>query len=160
MAKDGKTDSSCSPEAIQKVTEHIQEKVDSGWTMPCGWLFKGLVLCFPKNENNSASEGPEPKQSQRIHLVQNTAKFAGASVTTSLKELSITHVVVDPDITSSEISKLRKTLSTRKKLPHIVKVDWIEDSWKEKTLLDEERKLPRFVVSNHATSLTRCNLLV
>jgi DNA ligase-4 len=145
MAKDGKSDSPCSPEAIQKVTEHIQEKVDSGWTMPCGWLFKSLTLFFPESENDSASEGPKPKQSQRIHLAQNTAKFAGASVTTSLKDLSITHVVVDPDIASSEITKLRKTLSTRRKLPHIVKVDWIEASWKEKTLVDEERKRPRFV---------------
>ncbi|KAL4748398.1 DNA ligase 4 [Aspergillus terricola var. indicus] len=145
MAKDGENNSPCSPEAVQKVTEHIQEKVDSGWTMPCGWVFKGLALCFPENEGDSASGSLEPKQSQRIHLARNTAKFAGASVTTSLKDLSITHVVVDPDFTSSETSKLRKTLSTRKKLPHIVRVDWIEDSWKERTLLDEERKCPRFV---------------
>ncbi|KAL4741955.1 DNA ligase 4 [Aspergillus similis] len=145
MAKDGKTNGPCSPDAVQKVTEHIQEKVDSGWTMPCGWLFKGLALYFPENEDDSASESFEPEQSQRIHLALNTAKFAGASIITSLKDLSITHVVVDPDITSPELSKLRKTLSTRKKIPHIVKVDWIEDSWKERTLFDEERKCPRFV---------------
>ncbi|KAL4904866.1 DNA ligase 4 [Aspergillus multicolor] len=137
-----KDNSPCSPEAIERVTEHIREMGDSGWTMPCGWLFKGLTLYFAENKNDVALESPESKQDHRIHLARNTARFASANIANSLKDKTITHIVVGPDTTSDEISKLRKTISTRQKLPHIVKVDWIEESWNEKTLLDEERFAP------------------
>ncbi|KAL4919726.1 hypothetical protein BDW62DRAFT_32808 [Aspergillus aurantiobrunneus] len=141
MGKTQEGSGTCSPEAIEKLTEHIQEKVDAGWTMPSGWVFKGLTLYFPEEgENVLEQESPQPKQSHRIHLARNTARFAGASVTSSLRDPSITHVVVGPETPTSEISVLRERLSTRKKLPHIVKVDWVEESWKERTNLDEERK--------------------
>lgn len=32
------------------------------------------------------------------------------------------------------------TADRRKRLPRIVSLDWIEQSWSEKTLLDEERE--------------------
>ncbi|RDW62969.1 DNA ligase (ATP) DNL4 [Aspergillus mulundensis] len=155
-----KGNSSCSPEAINKVSERIQEKVDSGWTMPCGWVFKGLTFYFAENEGDAASESPEPKQAHRIHLARNTAIFASASIVSSLKDKSITHIVVGPDTTASEISKLRKTISTRQKLPHIVMVNWIEESWNEKTLLDEERKPPLAINASKLSSLMWFNLLV
>ncbi|KAL2829967.1 ATP dependent DNA ligase domain-containing protein [Aspergillus cavernicola] len=141
----GKTnaDIACSPQAIEKLTEHIQERVDVGWTMPSGWLLRGLTIYFPKqNEDGPSSENPLPQQSHRIQLSRNIARFAGATVTSSLKESSITHVIVGPNTLASEVSILRKTLSTRERLPHIVKVDWIEESWKERAILDEERFQP------------------
>jgi DNA ligase-4 len=141
MGKSRKGDQASSAEAIEELTEHLHERVDSGWAMPSGWMFKGLTLHFlHESEEVSSSEGPLPKHSSRLHLAKNIARFAGAGVTSSLTDSSITHIIVGPDTLASEVSVLRKTLSTRKKLPHIVKVDWIEESWKERTILDEERK--------------------
>lgn len=138
MGKEREGHETCSPEVIERVTESIQEKVDSGWTMPSAWLFKGLTVYFPEDDEDEYC--PQPKQSHKTHLARNTVRFAGASVANSPKEPSITHIVVGSETPASEVSTLRKTLSKRKKIPHIVKVDWIEESWKERTLLDEERE--------------------
>ncbi|KAL4931510.1 DNA ligase (ATP) DNL4 [Aspergillus undulatus] len=142
MGKNRNGDRPASSQAIDKLTERIQEKVGAGWTLPPGWLFKGLTLHIPEPEQDSISEETESTKPFRTHLARNTARFAGAEVTSSLKNQSITHVVVGPETSASEVSKLRHSLSTRKKIPHIVKVDWVEESWKEKTILDEERFPP------------------
>ncbi|KAL4785557.1 hypothetical protein BJX76DRAFT_355949 [Aspergillus varians] len=139
MGKTQTGNKACSPEAVEKLTGKIQEKVDSGWTMPSGWVFKGLTLYFFESEDDSVVESPHPKQPDRTQLARNTARFAGASVSSSLKDPSITHVIVSPEAPASRVCALREELSTRKRLPHIVKVDWIEESWKERTVLDEER---------------------
>jgi DNA ligase-4 len=141
MGKERKDNEACGPEVIERVTESIQEKVDSGWTMPLGWLFKGLIIYFPESgEDDLESNSSQPKQSNRTNRARNTARFAGASVAESADDPSITHIVVGPETPASEISTLRETLSTRKRIPHIVNVEWIEESWKERTLLDEERE--------------------
>ncbi|KAL4866354.1 hypothetical protein BDV12DRAFT_173099 [Aspergillus spectabilis] len=145
MGKNKKENKASSAEAIEKLTERIQEKVDSGWTMPPGWLFNGLTLYFPKestDDDDMLPENPQPNMSHRVHLARNVARFANANITSSLKDSSITHVIVGPDTPASEVSKIRKTLSSRKKLPHIVSVDWIEESWKDKSILNEERFRP------------------
>ncbi|KAL4796030.1 ATP dependent DNA ligase domain-containing protein [Aspergillus venezuelensis] len=143
MGKNRRGQTKSSPEAIEKLTGRIQEKVDAGWTLPPGWLFKGLTIYFPESKDGSTSERSEPEpKSYPSQLARNTARFAGATVASSLKDPSITHVVVGLETPSSEISSLREKLSKRKKLPHIVEVDWIEESWKERTLLDEERFPP------------------
>jgi DNA ligase-4 len=162
MGMNKKDNKASSPEAVEKLTERIQEKVDSGWTMPSGWLFKGLTLYFPKEseDDNMLPENPQPNQSLRLHLARNFARFASANVTSSLKDSSITHVIVGPDTSASEVSRTRKTLSSRKKLPHIVNVEWIEESWKEKTVLNEECKSPACLsawqLSKHISNLASC----
>ncbi|KAL4948821.1 ATP dependent DNA ligase domain-containing protein [Aspergillus filifer] len=140
MGKNRKGKKNSSPEAIERLTGRIQEKVDVGWTLPPGWLFKGLTIYFPDSKNGSASERSEAEP--KSQLARNTARFAGATVANSPKNSSITHVVVGSETPSSEISSLRAKLSKRKKLPHIVNVEWVEESWKERTLLDEERFPP------------------
>ncbi|KAL3464202.1 hypothetical protein BJX64DRAFT_286626 [Aspergillus heterothallicus] len=130
-----------SSEALQKLTESIQERTDAGWTMPPGWLFRGFTLHFPMNgEIWSNTEHTTSEHISRIQSAKNVARFAGANVTDSLNSSLITHIVMGPGNTTSEVANLRQTLSTRKKLPHIVTIAWIEESWKEKTILDEERK--------------------
>jgi DNA ligase 4 len=69
--------------------------------------------------------------------------------------------VVDLDISSTELSTLRSTLSAQlgqQKMPHLVTVEWIEESWKERTLLDEESRSPEnpFLQSWKVLQLT-CN---
>lgn len=142
MAKAQEGDQHCSPGAVEKLTGHFQEKVNSGWTLPSGWVFRGLTLYFHESEDGQdlQSDNTKASQSHQNRLARNTARFAGANVSISLEDSAITHIIVGPETPASAVSKIRKTLSNRKKLPHIVTVDWIEESWKERTLLDEERK--------------------
>lgn len=146
MIKDPNTDNSPPPETIRKITSQIQEKVNSGWEMPLGWLFKGLTITMPQRDETDG-----PAQQLRLRLASNTASFAGATLASSSlsspsKDPQVTHIVVDTHSTASEISSIRASLSARAsgKMPHLVTVEWIEESWKQRALLDEERTLFHF----------------
>jgi DNA ligase 4 len=103
---------------------------------PPGWLFKGLTINF---------HDPSSSDNHRLWLAQKLTEFGGANTANSLDDDEApTHVVVGHN-TSEQISATRKTLSERQmsrsrglKIPYLVTVEWIEQSWKEKTLLDEE----------------------
>lgn len=152
MSKSRDVDSSQCPDSITKITEHIQERADSGYQIPPGWLFKGLTFFFnhkPTNDNASDPQPSEtgsdiepPAQSQlhRLRASASIAKFAGAAVVNSLKDAAITHVIIDLDTPPAEISEFRGSLSARggRKVPHIVTTKWVEESWDARTLLDEE----------------------
>ncbi|KAF5865704.1 DNA ligase (ATP) [Aspergillus alliaceus] len=143
MSKDNHFEISQYPNVTRKLNEHIQEKVNAGWGMPSGWLFKGLTVFFPQNHKVDYPESDEATQTDqpyRLHLASNTARFAGARVVESWKSSPVTHVVVAPDSSPSDISSIRKSYSTKpgKKVPHLVTVEWIEECWKQRTLLDEE----------------------
>jgi hypothetical protein len=146
MSKDHHFDISQCSEAVRKLNERIQEKANSGWEMPSGWLFKGLTIHFHQNDDAHDAESDETTQTHqqtRLRFANNTARFAGASIADSPKSSAVTHIVVAPNPPSSEISSIRKSLSTNpgKKLPHLVTVEWIEACWKQRTLLDEEGTL-------------------
>lgn len=105
-----------------------------------GWLFKGLALYFAPY---SAPSSSETGSDQNSTLARNTARFAGASVAEDVEDSRITHVIVDSAKTNKDdISELRSKISKRVgqkgKVPHVVDIKWVEDSWREKTLLDEE----------------------
>lgn len=150
MHKTEETSKPLDPHSIQKIETHIQDKINSGYTAPRGWLFRGLTFFFPSSHqaNGDANSGSDSSSSAtkdiRLTLARNTAQFAGASVVTSLNTPGVTHVIVNREKSSSaEISSLRKSVAagSRKKIPHIVSLDWVEESWKHGTLLDEESKL-------------------
>ncbi|KAL3495196.1 ATP dependent DNA ligase domain-containing protein [Aspergillus germanicus] len=143
MGKGPKSNKTAGHDALEKLTESIQERTDAGWTLPLGWLFKGFTLHFQKEgDGGLSSETLQSRQVSRAQFARNVARFAGAAVTESLKSSSITHVVVNSKTPALDISSIRQTLSTRKRVPHIVTIAWIEESWKEKTILDEERFQP------------------
>ncbi|KAJ5098471.1 Nucleic acid-binding OB-fold [Penicillium argentinense] len=126
----------------KRIEALIQRKVDSGYTAPCGWLFRDLVLYFVTSNESSGEENGRWSPNLGLTLAQNTARFGAASLTTSLDNPGITHVIVDQDMASSlQVVSLRGSLATRpgKKLPHLVSSKWVEESWKNGTLLDEER---------------------
>jgi DNA ligase-4 len=144
MTKKHRFDIAQCPESVTKLIERIQERVNSGHEVPCGWLFKRLTILFPhKNEDESESESMIPSDAHsRLRFAINVARFAGANIAETSSHPSITHVVVDPESSSTEISSLRWEWSRKPgtKVPHIVSVDWVEESWKHRTLLDEESK--------------------
>lgn len=102
-----------------------------------GWLFKNQVIYLYKPRSNS-----ESVSSFSLHLASNLVRFAGATFTSKFEDKRITHILLDQNSESTDIPALRvelsKLLSSNNKIPHIVTVDWVKGSWKERTLLDEE----------------------
>ncbi|KAL2011562.1 hypothetical protein VTN00DRAFT_4280 [Thermoascus crustaceus] len=137
------------PSQVSRLVEQLNANAqeDGGDTLGVspGWLFKGLTFYFhhPSPEVDSGSPPPEGETTSiRLRLAANVAKFAGADIASSLKNINVTHVVVDADISSTEVSSLRGSLARelgKRKMPHLVTVQWVEESWEERTLLDEER---------------------
>ncbi|KXG47410.1 Nucleic acid-binding, OB-fold [Penicillium griseofulvum] len=131
------------PETVHRVEALIQDKVNAGYTAPRGWLFRGLKFHFYSNGNQKDEQAPElRKEYHRLHFAHNTARFAGAENASSLESTGTTHVIVDPETSSSaDVSSLRQSLAEKPgaKMPHLVSVSWVEECWKNGTLLDEER---------------------
>lgn len=100
-----------------------------------GWMFEGLLLYSDRQLFNDASL-TDKDSDFRIKQACDTARFAGANFTNDLRE-GITHVLVGAD--GSTTRALRQRTSEFQRLPRLVTIDWIEQSWQEKTLLDEER---------------------
>ncbi|KAF2087353.1 DNA ligase 4 [Saccharata proteae CBS 121410] len=94
-----------------------------------GWMFRGLRVYV---EKPAAADG----DATRLDLAAQVFRFAGGEVMGSLDDSGITHVVVGDG--QSRLKELRQAVSRRSPVPRIVTVEWIEASWKEKTLLDEE----------------------
>lgn len=121
------------PDSLQKVEAKIQAKIDSGYTAPCGWLFRGLTFFFHQTTKYSICD-----------VTRNLSQFAGAAISESIESPDVTHIIVSKDsLSPMDLSSLRGSLSTRPgRMPHLVDSKWVEDSWSNKTLLDEESKLP------------------
>lgn len=133
---------------VEQLNAHAQEDSGDALGVSPGWLFKGLTFYFHHPSSSSEVDSGSPSRereanSSRLRLATNVARFAGAGIASSLNDNSVTHVVVDADISSTETSSLRGSLSKqlgKRKIPHLITVQWVEQSWEERTLLDEERK--------------------
>lgn len=115
-----------------------------------GWIFLNTKIYFdqqPMDEVETARNRPNglPESSSSPLAMSSTittATFAGAIIATNLdNDENITHIVVD-DKSKSNIKILRKEISKWSKIPRVVTAEWIKDSWKERTRLDEERYRP------------------
>lgn len=146
MKVPGKMDQS----QISQITERLfvraqQEGHDGGQGISPGWLFQGLTIYFHHDPSSSAAGN-----SHRLRLASNLARFGGASIASAYntpnrnknKDKGVTHIIIDPSSSTEQLSTLRKTLSSHAasgmRIPHLVTVEWIEESWKARTLLDEE----------------------
>ncbi len=121
-------------EAVERAVERFGEEGRPGW------LFNGTRLFFdpPSSTPDSDAHSDEEESGQKIASL--TARFAGATVTQHFDDRKITHVVVR---NGSDTTAIRAQLADRRKIPRLVTVRWIEESWREKTRLDEERFLAR-----------------
>ncbi|KAI8316915.1 DNA ligase 4 [Colletotrichum sp. SAR11_240] len=81
------------------------------------------------------------EDSIKVLRLRNFLQFGGARLTPGVEDEQATHIVVvgDGDQRRQAAEDLRKEVSSRRKIPHIVTGDWIEDCWREKTLVDEEK---------------------
>lgn len=145
MAKDEQTNHTLDSRTLQKIEHLIQDKINAGYTAPCGWLFRRFTLFFFESDARAEESKPSFNADDiRLQLARNTARFGGANTTTSLESSDVTHVIINPEnLSSEEITSLRESLAARpgKKVPYLVSVAWVEESWTNGTLLDEESKL-------------------
>lgn len=145
MAKDDQTNHNLDSRTLQRIENLIQDKINAGYTAPCGWLFRRFTFYFFANdastEENDASFDTDD---MCLQLARNTARFGGANTTTSLESPDVTHVIINPEkLSSGDVASLRESLAARpgKKVPYLVSVTWVGESWTNGTLLDEESKL-------------------
>ena len=84
----------------------------------------------------------EESDAQQVRKLSSYVRYGGGVLTDSLDDNAITHVVLvggDPMQTGEQASSIREKISSRRKVPRIVSETWVEDSWREKTLIDEEQ---------------------
>lgn len=96
-----------------------------------GSMFRGIVVRFVPDDASSMDED--------FWITKTNLLFAGARVADKDGDQDITHYVVT-DATPEVIKSLREKISkSRGKMARIVGIKWLQESWHEKTLLDEER---------------------
>lgn len=96
-----------------------------------GRMFAGLTVYVHGTEDDDT----------KLFLVGNVIRFGGGNLSSNLADDGITHVVATGD-DKARLGQLRKDISKKDRFPRIVLPDWVEESWKEGTLLDEERYAP------------------
>ena len=70
-------------------------------------------------------------------LIRQKLQFGGAKLVDDILDESITHIVLGDD--RSGLDALRRSNAVKSKLARIVTSAWVTNSFKERTLLDEER---------------------
>ncbi|KAF7720307.1 DNA ligase [Penicillium ucsense] len=117
-------------QSAHKIEAHIQGKIDAGYAVPRGWLFRDLKFFFLAKQANKVSDETDTNDlpytagadDVRVVLARNTALFGGASIVASLNAGTATHVLIDTAQTSSaDIRALRQSISTQSgpKIPHL-----------------------------------------
>ncbi|GAO45821.1 hypothetical protein G7K_0070-t2 [Saitoella complicata NRRL Y-17804] len=117
--------------------EYGEEEVLPGWLFARCTVYLDTPQLGQKYGLAEASQDGKREDVNRLYLVSTTLAFAGAHICTDFYDNDITHVVVDPS-DRSRLRKLRARLALRDKQPRVVSAAWVEECWKEKTLLDEE----------------------
>ena len=132
---------------VKKIkVDEIASKMSGSGDMP-GWMFVGLVVHFdPVQESQRNGNGDDVGRDEvekglqrREEAASWTFRFGGGVLCEELENEQLTHVVVHEQ---SNVKQIRRTLASRPRLPRMVTRQWIEESWNERTLLDEERFAP------------------
>ncbi|KAI4210026.1 MAG: hypothetical protein LQ351_007076 [Letrouitia transgressa] len=134
------------PVSHQLVRSQLQERSQNFNDLP-GSMFRGLVFSMqdldPKELDPSLSmkdkEITEPSK-LRIKKAFDTARFGGARIAAGLADEDITHVILSEQ-DRGKTRAIREQIYRRERLPRVLLIDWVEQSWAERTVLDEERML-------------------
>ena len=134
-------------DVVKKIkSDDIASKMLELGDMP-GLMFAGLVVHFDPVQglqpNGNVDEVGFDEFGKDLQGREETAswtfRFGGGVLSEELVNEDLTHVVVHE---KSNVKQIRKKLASRPRLARIVTRQWIENSWKEQTLLDEERFAP------------------
>ncbi|OTA94670.1 hypothetical protein M434DRAFT_394469 [Hypoxylon sp. CO27-5] len=100
------------------------------------YVFRGARVHF------ATTEGVSPISCLKL---KNWVKYGGGTVVDDLDDRSITQVVVMSDSETGEMERaaeVRSIISSRSRVPRVVSRQWVEDCWKNRTTVDEERYQP------------------
>ena len=112
-----------------------------------GWLFQDLRIHFDglvsslSLPHGTGYQLADSENQLRLRMARNTARFGGAEIAAPLDDdHEVTHVVVGTPEEQQQVDlkAIRQKIASRKRLPRIVTVDWVERSWEERTRLAEE----------------------
>ncbi|TID18225.1 DNA ligase 4 [Venturia nashicola] len=107
-----------------------------------GWMFNGLVVYFDKVDKTidqlDGDTKPEDEAGYDLDtkLAGHIVHFSGGRIAGDLDDTGITHVVVGGD--ENRLREICGRNSLKSRIPRLVTMDWIRESWKEDSLLDEE----------------------
>ena len=115
---------------LQQLEEH-----GKGLSHLRGFMFQRCVMHFLRA--GLSAENLTEKLSRYI-------QYAGGQCAEDLSNEEITHIVVagNPDSVKEEVDSIRQGWHKRK-MPWLVRGDWVQECWKEGTLLDEEAFMVR-----------------
>ncbi|KAK0621195.1 hypothetical protein B0T17DRAFT_617670 [Bombardia bombarda] len=123
----------------ERFLDQLEER-GNGFDDLWSFMFRRCRICFVLGEGVS--------EVGKINM-GNYVRFGNGSVADDIDDEDITHIVVMAgDGSGSSVSKrevaanVRYQVSSRKAVPRIVTQQWVEDSWREGTLVDEEVYVP------------------
>ncbi len=99
------------------------------------FLFHGLKVCIDGYGSSSTDE-LEGKDLEKM-FVRNKIAFGHGRIVEEMEDDDITHFVADGG--GERLREIKHLVSKRKNVPRVVSMDWVRDSWREGTLIDEER---------------------
>lgn len=120
------------PSALRREAENAlfaEDRQSSRSDRSNGFIFRGFNFHFCG-----------PLNSLRREFAIIISRFANAQIIADVNGPDITHFIIDNSRGPVDISHIRAASAARSrfKIPHIVSMEWIEECWKEQTLLDEE----------------------
>ncbi|KAH8668220.1 DNA ligase I [Tricladium varicosporioides] len=114
--------------------EELEER-GHGFSEITGSIFSRCIIRFVPAHKDEIKNS-----NSKIDFIvaENRVRFAGGHVAKRDDQLGITHFVV-LEASQEKIKYIRADIASwRGKLPRVVNFAWLQESWKEKTLLDEE----------------------
>lgn len=95
-----------------------------------GWIFSGCVVLF---EGENAA----------VEYAATLVVFAGGRLARALHDEAVSHIVVPSgvDRDRARLAEIRRIVADRtsKRMPKIVSMQWVQESWAAKTRVDEDR---------------------
>ncbi|KAK8117435.1 DNA ligase 4 [Apiospora kogelbergensis] len=119
----------------QQFITQLEERGHDLGNLKC-YLFRRNVVYFAVGESISPI---------RLLKFKNWVRFGGGIISEDLEDISVTHVIVfgaDEQDERDVSAEVRATVSKRTPIPYVVTQYWLEECWKESTLLDEDRYAP------------------
>ncbi|KAK9318464.1 ATP dependent DNA ligase domain-containing protein [Lipomyces starkeyi] len=129
-------------DAIAKEYDILLSESDSSFYNIPSLIFYDTVIYLDKPDLPSSENLPrhlhDSSATFRLQIAANYATFGGARISDDINSREITHIVTMRDAPKNRITAIRSEISFRLRVPRVVSVEWIEQSWKESTRLSEE----------------------
>jgi DNA ligase-4 len=107
-----------------------------------GSLFRSIVVYIDQGRDVEIVKGDTElkRDPVDVQFIKQNLAFGGAKMVNDLADKTITHIIIGED--RSKLSEIRQKIAKKQKIPRMVTMGWVLQSWQEKTILDEERFAP------------------